>query len=242
MKKILIVSVIFSEIDIIEKSFNSIYSSNYDYFIIENKSNNSDNIKNYFLNKNLNNIVGYICFIENISATAVNVFLKDFEQLIKNYEYLIITDGDFFVYNIDDIINENISAFYDKNCAASSCSLFQGNNYLSKDRKIGIDNYIDIQKQRESIQYSHNVGITSNCFLTFKTSNIDFLKEIHYLDTNIYSKINKMGKHWLVSQKNQAYHLTWDLYIEGNPYFEWKKNVINDIWKQKKECNYNKYI
>lgn len=243
MNNILIVSIVFQEIDIIKKSFNSIYNSDFDYFIIENKSNNSDEISKYFLNNNFNNIVGYICFNENISATAVNVFLRDFHSLIKQYEYLIITDGDFYIYDIKDLINENIKAFNNTNCYISSTSLFLENNYTNnKNRIIGIDNYIKKQKLRNHINHSHKIGITSACFLTFKTSNIEFLKQIHFIDTNIHKKVNQIGGIWLVSQKNQTYHLTWDLYVEGNPYYEWKKQVINDIWKPKPECDYIKYI
>lgn len=242
MKNHLIVLIVFSEFDFIKECFESIYSDKYEYFIIENKSDNTDKISEYFINTSNKNIVGYISFVENISATAVNVFIRDFDELIKQYKYLTITDGDFFVYNIEDLINENILGLENNKCFVSSTGLFLENNYTNKKRIIGIDNYINKQKQRLDLPHSHRNGITSNSFLTFKTNNIEFLKEIHYVDTNIHKKVKEIGGNWLVSQKNQTYHLTWDLYIDGNPYYEWKKKVIANIWDPKKECDYIKFI
>jgi hypothetical protein len=243
MSKHLIVFLAFSETDIIKTSFDSVCHENFDYFIIENKSENSDKISEYFKEKKykFDNIKGYIQFEENISATAIDCFLIDFDSFIKNYEYITITDGDFYIYDINDVITENVLAFNNKNCMVSSTPLYMKNNYGDNpNRVIGTDVYIEKQKERLNISHSHTKGITSNCFLTFKTNNIDFLKTIHYIDTTIHSTVNKLGGDWLVSSKNQAYHLTWDLYIDGNPYYEWKKEVIGNIWQKKPVVNYNK--
>ena len=47
-----------------------------------------------------------------------------------------------------------------------------------------------------------------------------------------------MKGRWFKTNKNIAYHLTWDLYYEGNEYFEWKKQVFDKIWFTEKHSNY----
>jgi hypothetical protein len=245
MNNHLIVFLAFSEVDIIKKSFESIINPSFDYFIVENKSENSKIISKYFINQKsiFNNIKGYIQFKENISATAIDCFLKDFDILIKQYEYVTITDGDFFMFNFKDAMVEVINAFNNPKCFVSSVSLYLANNYGdNSNRLIGTEYYIKDQNNRASIPYGNIQGITSNCFLTFKTSNMEFLKQIHYVDTHIYSKIHTIDGIWLKTNKNQAYHLTWDLYIDGNPYYEWKKKVIGVIWDKMPEIGYIKYF
>jgi hypothetical protein len=245
MNNHLIVFLAFSEVDIFKKSFDSVINTSFDYFIVENKSENTKIISEYFIHqKNIfDNIVGYIQFIENISATAIDCFLKDFDTLVKQYEYVTITDGDFFMFDFKDTMIEVINAFNNTNCLVSSVSLYLANDYRNNpNRLIGTEYYIKNQTDRLSIPHGNTRGITSNCFLTFKTSSIDFLKQTHYIDTYISSKIHNLGGIWLKTNKNQAYHLTWDLYIDGNPYYEWKKKVIGTIWDTVPEVDYIKYF
>ena len=61
---------IYNNLEHIIKSFESIQDPNVDYFIIENKSDNSSKIQEYFFTKNLK---GYIQFEENISNNAMDV-------------------------------------------------------------------------------------------------------------------------------------------------------------------------
>ena len=243
--KHLIVFLAFDQADIIRKSFESIYDESFDYFIVENISENSINIRNYFTEKAANcpNIRGYIQFKENISATAIDCFLLDFDDLIKQYGYLTITDGDFFMYDIKDAMAELVLAFEDPSCLVSSVPLYLDNYYdRGEMRIVGTDVFLERQAERQSIGHWHYPGITSACFLTYKTSNLDFLKSIHYTDTFIHREALRLGGKWLVCGKNQAYHLTWDLYFDGNPYYEWKKAVIDQIWEKKPSVNYNRFF
>jgi hypothetical protein len=245
MNNHLIVFLAFSEVDIIQTSFESIHNSSFDYFIVENKSDNSDKISEYFINKKqiFDNIVGYIQFKENISATAIDSFLINFDYIIKQYEYVTITDGDFFMFDFKDTMVEVLGGFNNPKCLVSSVSLYLVNNYGNNPhRLIGTDYYIKNQNDRLVLPHGNIQGITSNCFLTFKTSNMNFLKEIHYIDTYISSKIHSIGGIWLKTNRNQAYHLTWDLYIDGNPYYEWKKKVIGTIWNKVTPVDYFKYF
>jgi len=242
----LIVFLAFSEVDIIKKSFDSVHNEKFDYFIVENKSENSDKIRDYFLQKKQShsNLVGYIQFVENISATALDCFLEDFDSLIKKYKYLTITDGDFFVYDINDAMEELRKAFHDPRCFVSSIGLYMKNNYTNNSsRLIGTEHYITDQSARaRRTPHSYQVQMTSNCFVTFKTDNLEFLKKIHYIDTKIYSTVGQLGGLWFKCLKNQAYHLTWDLYVDGNPYYEWKKNVLATIWDKKNRTDYINYF
>lgn len=241
----LIVFLAFSETDIIKDSFETVCCENFDYFIIENKSDNSDKIRDYFLKKkeSADNIIGYIQFKENISATAIDSFLIDFDYLIKQYEYVTITDGDFYMYDFKDTMVEVLCGFNNPKCLVSSVGLYLANNYGNNPhRLIGTDHYIKNQTDRLVLPHNNVQGITSNCFLTFKTCNMEFLKHIHYIDTYINSKVYSMGGIWLKTSRNQAYHLTWDLYIDGNPYYEWKKKVIGTIWNKVAPVDYIKYF
>jgi|688.fasta_scaffold395541_2 hypothetical protein len=241
----LIVFLAFQQEDIIKKSFDSVYDESFDYFIVENISENSIAIRNYFEGKKqtADNLVGYIQFQQNISATSIDCFLVDFDSLIKQYEYLTITDGDFFMYDIKNAMDELVLAFNNPRCVVSSIPLYLENNYdRGEHRVVGTDIFLARQKERQSIPLSHYEGITSNCFLTYRTSQIDFLKSIHYIDVYIHNAVLSMGGQWLVCGRNQSYHLTWDLYFDGNPYYEWKKAVIGQIWDRMPIVNYSRFF
>lgn len=87
-----------------------------------------------------------------------------------------------------------------------------------------------------------NVGHTANNLVTLKKENLFLLKDIYYLDSNIKRKIEILNKKWVHTNKNIAYHLTWDLYRPGNDYYEFKVKNYRNIWHIKKESNYNKLV
>lgn len=228
----------FQEFDIIRQAFESNYIDDIDFFIIENKSKNSDKIKNYFLNKNL---IGYIQFEKNISFNAMNIFINDYFEFLKEYDYITFTDGDLFLYNAKDTFQELIYILNNFNSTFVSVPLYLDNHYKSKNRIIGIDRYNDIMKLRyEKINYSYLNGHTSNTFITLKNKDLYLIKDIKYIDMYLKKKLDSLNLKWLKIQKNKAYHLTWDLYQEGNKYFEWKKQVIFNIWTDIRFSKYNK--
>jgi hypothetical protein len=238
--KHLIIFLAYQNTEIVIKSFESIFDSEFDYFIIENFSENSDEIKSFFLNKNL---LGYIQFEENIAANAINIFIKDFFYLFNDYEYVTITDGDLYVFDIKNCMREIKSAFIDENCMVSGASLYQGNNYKNINRIIGIEYYLDYMKNNDNLEEKSIFGKTGNYLLTFNKNSFNILNDIHYIDTNIYKKINDNSGNYYRTNKNLVYHLTWDLYFDGNNYYEFKKNNIDEIWSFKSEnFNYNRII
>ena len=126
MRKQIIIIFCFNNIGDIKKSFESTYLSNIDYFIVENKSNNSGEIKNYFIEqkKFRDNIVGYIQFEKNIVSNAINIFIKKYSDFLRQYEYITFTDGDYYIYDMEATNEEMLSAFNDPRCGISSVDLY----------------------------------------------------------------------------------------------------------------------
>ena len=87
MNKHVLIFLEFNNVDDIKKSFESMYLPDIDYFIIENKSGYSEEIKNYFLEekKTRDNIVKYIQYEKNIAAVAVNIAIRDYADFFKQY-------------------------------------------------------------------------------------------------------------------------------------------------------------
>ena len=89
MKKHICILFCFNNVDHIITCYESLQIDNVDFFVIENKSENSDLISTYFKTKPL---TGYLQFNSNISNNAVTIFLKDFRSLLEQYDYITITD------------------------------------------------------------------------------------------------------------------------------------------------------
>jgi len=242
MKKHLIVFLAYKHPVIIHNSFDSIYKkSDADFFVIENPSENSGVIEDYFKEfTKFKDFIGYIRFHENIANSSINIFLENFKDLISKYEYITITDGDLFVYNIEDAFTEIFEGLEMPNVVVATCDLWSGNNYLN-------ETILDV---KDYIMYNHSLkksnqkrwceqGHTGNFLLTLKTKNISIFDNIIYVDSFIAEKINKLGLSWVHTTKNLAYHETWDLYREGNPYYEFKKQVFDKIWFKKQHSEYD---
>jgi hypothetical protein len=240
--KHIIVFLAFENLDIVKTSFDSIKTANADFFVIENHSENSHLIKEYFSGENL---IGYIQFEKNARANALNVFVRDYYDLLSKYDFITITDGDIFVYDIKETFGEIISAFNHPQCYVSGVSLYSGNNYLNigSNRIVGIQPYIDHMMSKVNIESASTFGKTGCVLLTFSNKTLFLIKDIHFIDTNIFNKANRNGGVSFKTTKNLAYHLTWDLYFDGNPYYENKKKNLVEIWAYSDEdFKYNKIV
>jgi hypothetical protein len=229
----------FNNFEHIKISFDSMYNDNIDYFIIENKSKYSEEIKNYFLEQKKDNIIRYIQFEKNISSNAINIFLKRFGDFLRKYEYVTITDGDYYIHDMKLTMQEIMTAFNHKDCAISSVDIYQGNHTKNPNKIIGIEPYNDFMKKRESINPNNIIGIGVPSLMTLHKKDLYILESIYYFDGNIRSKVNEVGKSWYITVKNQSYHLTNDLCYDGNEYMDWKKNYGHAIWHITEEANYN---
>jgi hypothetical protein len=234
MKKHLIVLIAYKHFDIVKSSLDSISNyENADIFVVENKSENSVELENYFSTKNL---VGYIQFEENIANSAITIFIRDFWDLISQYDYVTITDGDLFIADIKETFKEVIDAFKNPQIIVSSVDLWQGNSYLNEVR-LSEKEYLEdsLQNQRE---FGSVEGITGAFLITIQNKDLEAIRGYLFVDNYLANKVNDMQGKWFKTHKNLAYHLTWDLYYEGNEYFEFKKQVFDKIWFIEKHCNY----
>jgi hypothetical protein len=230
----------FQNIEIIKTSFDSIYKEDIDYFVIENPSENSNQIEKYFKTKKLK---GYIQFEKNIAANAVNLFIKDYFKLLNSYDYITITDGDLYLYDCNTAFKEIIQNLLKPNTLISSLPLYKGNLYTlpQATRKIGIPYYCEFMKNHK-VELGGICSYSANNLITFKRSTLPLIQDIYYLDTNIRKLVQSKKASWQVAQYSLAYHLTWDEYVDGNPYYEWKKKVISTIWEIKEDSNYKKIV
>jgi hypothetical protein len=62
---------------------------------------------------------------------------------------------------------------------------------------------------------------------------------IFFIYNNLYHHFLSYNLKWVKTKLNKAYHLTWDLYTEDNPYYQFKIQNINHIWNH---ANYNPYL
>jgi hypothetical protein len=239
--KHIVVFLAYENFDMIKKSFNSLKNSNSDFFIIENFSKNSNSIKEFFIKEKL---IGYIQFLDNARANAVNIFIEKYYDLLSQYDYVTITDGDLFIYDIADTFKEIILSFNDINCYVCGVTLYKGNNYENNpNRIIGTEHYVEHMLSKSEHKIGPIKGRTGNHLLTFNKKSLNVIKDVHYIDSNIFLKIKNLGGSCYRTTKNLAYHLTWDLYFDGNPYYENKKNNLKEIWaKSNDNFMYNQII
>jgi hypothetical protein len=235
MKKHLIVFIAYEHLDIISKSFESIKDFGADIFIVENQSENSKAIADYFEDKNH---IGYIQFHENIANSAMSIFICDYWDLIEQYEYVTFTDGDLYVHDVKGMFDEIFDAFKNPEVIISSAELWQGNNYINKQR-FGLERFINESKCNLAL-FGSVQGHTGNFFITIKHEDINLLKQNKlYLDSFLAETVNAMNRSWFRVNRNKVYHLTWDLYYDGNPYFEFKKQVFDKIWFKEQHSGYD---
>lgn len=236
MKKHLIVFLAYKHLGITFKSFESIQGLDSDIFIVENQSENSKEIAEYFKDKN---IFGYIQFHENIANSSMSIFIADFWNIITQYEFVTFTDGDLYVYDSKAMFDEIFDAFKDPYTIISGADLWQGNNYLLESPKGGLDEFEE-EIKNSADSFGSIQGHTGNFFLTIQHKDIELVRKNQiYLDSFLANTVNEMNRKWYKTNKNKVYHLTWDLYVEGNPYFEHKKQVYDKIWFKKYHSGYD---
>jgi hypothetical protein len=235
MKKHLIVFLAYKHLDIVSKSFESIKDVDADIFIVENQSENSTAIADYFEDKNH---IGYIQFHENVANSSMSIFIADYWILIEQYEYVTFTDGDLFVYDSKAMFDEIFDAFKDPQVIVSSADLWQGNNYQNAVR-LNTDDFLQEMSSNQS-GFGSVQGHTGNFFITVKHQDINIFRlNKLYLDSFLAETVNGLNRSWYKVNRNKVYHLTWDLYVEGNPYFEFKKEVFNKIWFKEHHSGYD---
>jgi hypothetical protein len=70
-----------------------------------------------------------------------------------------------------------------------------------------------------------------------KNKTYKLLEDLYFLDGTLSSGIRKEGLKWVTTINNEVTHLTWDLYYDGNSYYEFKKNN-RKLWNQELVSGY----
>ena len=221
---------IYHNLDHIIKSFESIQTPNVDYFIIENKSKNSDKIQEYFSTKTLK---GYIQFEENVSNNAIEIFLNDYKELLLEYDYITITDGDLEVKDIDSTFKELIKNVNLEGVGISCIDLSLDNF------PYHIPNSTSWLASNPIITDEYIISPTGIHLMTLKRENLELLYNVKFVDNRINKYFSSQGLKWVKTKLNKAIHLTWDLYTEDNPYYQFKIQNMNHIWNH---ANYSPYL
>ena len=231
MHKHICVLVCFNNFDHITKSYESLYDKNIDYFIIENYSDNSDKIKDFFKEKNL---VGYIQFERNISHNAVSTFVNDYVSLLEQYDYITISDCDLTVEDSKEMFQEIIKNLDFKDVIVSCSDL----TMINLPNVLGSESWVPppIVITKDYIEGDSGVHL-----MTIKRENLWVIKDKTFLDSNLRNSVQSTKKKWVKTLKNKAYHLTWDVYFEGSDYYKFKLDNIN-IWGHNNFCNYEVII
>lgn len=240
MRHLIIFQAFFNVKETIQ-SFESMYLDEIDYFVVENKSKYSHEIKNYFQTKRLK---GYIQFEENIGSNAMNIFLNDYWDLLKQYDLITITEGDLYIYDIKSSIEEVKMGFKRPNVLVSAIGLYYGNVFNEAHRTIGLDSYFEfMKKQEKEVPLGNGFGGGGIHFLTFTNKTVDVIKGVYCSDWLIYGAVNAVGK-GVHTNQNKAYHLTWDLLGGvGSEYEKFRADIEQEnMFYTTKVANYIKII
>jgi hypothetical protein len=246
-KKHIIVFVAFYHLETIKKSFECLENLDSDIFIVENKSPYSKDIEEYFKDKN---IIGYIQFNENVANNCIPLFNKEYNSLLNQYDFITYTDGDLYVINAKDMFDEIFSSFKFGETMICSSDAWLGNYHLDESKNIlpldsrkNFDDYIKEMKEevREfGCKPSEINKTTCHFFITIKKQDLQHIYKLdRYSDGSLYSlAVMNLKRKWYKTFKNLVYHIHWDLYYDGNEYYEWKKTVIKTIWKINKYSDF----
>jgi len=242
--KHLLVFVCFWVVEDIIQSFNSIYTEDIDYFIVENKSPRSNEIEEFFKTKKLK---GYIQFEKNILYNTLNIFNQDFRSLLNEYDVITYTDCDLYFENINDTFKEILTNLDQPRVMVSSADVFLGNHYdiEPKERIIGIDKFKEIMSKR--IQEPGSIEkMTGLVLMTLKKESLFTIlnsPDLHFRVTGVDRVMTENGGIWVHTRKNLAYHLAWDHYTSNDEYGVWKKKEFEgktseEFWNRQEFSNY----
>lgn len=224
------VLICFNNYEHIVKCFESIKNLPLDFFIIENPSKNSDKIQKYFKEQKLK---GYVRFEENITNNAVDIIREDYSPLFQSYEYITFSDCDLFTDSSSSLFSEIYRILEHEEVGVCCTSLCMDNLPNVPGANGWIPNPISIHEDYINV----NTGVH---FMTMKQKNYSLLYGTKFKDTLMVSLIRSKNLKWVSTKENKSIHLTWDLYYQGNEYYNFKKeNSHSSLWYHNKKSNYN---
>lgn len=226
--KHIVILICYNNFEHIVQCFESIKNLPFDFFIIENYSNNSIAIQEYFKKEDL---IGYVQFEENISNNAVDVIKNDYSELINSYEYITFSDCDLLPNNSVDLFNEIYKILEHNQVGVCGTSLLS-------DNLPNIPNSSWWTGHPISINFDYINMNTGIWFITIKQRNYHIVENVKFKDSTWCNSIREKKLIWAATKINKVKHLTWDLFYDGNEYYEFKKKSFKDIWNHNNFCNY----
>jgi hypothetical protein len=223
------VLICFNNYEHIVKCFESIKNLPLDFFIIENPSKNSDKIQKYFKEQKLK---GYVRFEENITNNAVDIIREDYSPLFQSYEYITFSDCDLFTDSSSSLFSEIYRILEYEEVGVCCTSLCMDNLPNVPDANGWIPNPISIHEDYINV----NTGVH---FMTMKQKNYSLLYGTKFKDTLMVSLIRSKNLKWVSTKENKSIHLTWDLYYQGNEYYNFKiERGLESLWSHNETSDY----
>ena len=225
---------VYKNYDHIKQCFESLYIDGIDFWVVENHSENSNQIQEYFISTK--KLKKYFYFTENITNNAMKKVLEDFWQEVTKFDFMTISDCDLVVKNSKEAFDEvKKNASFDEvafSCIDISLENFPvnvpGSHKWLPAPKAQTQEYIECQ--------------TGAHLMTVRREMMPILLEPkHLLDGSLFACTYARNKKWVKTINNKAYHLTWDLYVPGNSYYSEKVSTdspTNALWRHDKMCQY----
>lgn len=243
MKKILLVTLVFKEIEIIEKHIESILPLNdvTDIIVLENNSEISIDNSSIYFKKLLqeSKIYQYWLFEKNIGGSAFHIFFNSFNNNLENYEYVIITDGD-LVLNAKNWLEESLSILNNMKDAFSCAVNLDTTNLPIEsfpDCHNWIPNPIDHGFCLEAGTGFHMLLLPMKHLINI----MGYINEsqLVFVDGVFRTFCSSINKKWLKTKKELAYHLTWDLYKDkNNSYTKFKLEDNMSVFRKVLSSNF----
>lgn len=246
MEKLLVIFNCYFNYKDIEKTIISILDNNVpvDIIFLENPSKYSNKIREIAIKYKI--FKHYICS-DNIECNTWTLFINTHMDIIKQYNYIAMTEGDTVLSN--GSINECLTILKKyNNCG--NCSIDIDLNY-EKYGKLPIREWVPVPIDHEDCYE----GIFGWQFMIFKQHFLlDFISAINnkeiagYIalgsdvfyglsDTNLFTYVNRRGTRWLRTKKHNLDHIGWEHYLDDNDeYYVEKRKSIND---KKIRVNFN---
>lgn len=243
-KKIPCIVLVYKEVDIVKKSldFFASLSKYIDVIVIENPSNNTDEIRNHVFSLAKNGkIKKYYLFESNVTNNAFDIVLENELTSWSKSKYLIVSDGDVVVDNPKAWLKETLRTLRYKNVFCVGAGLKLDNLPLKTfpDALSWIPPLINDSPFHEGRTGCQLLTLRSKDmlkFLKWKEENGRFFTDGDM--NNFCYKI--IEKKWARTSQNLAYHLTWDLYANlDNEYTKLKTSKsFKETWYHKNTSDY----
>lgn len=225
-KKHAIILICFQNFEHIKQCFESLENLDCDFFIIENHSERSGEIQKFFSAKK--NIKKYLYFKENIANNAMKIFVDNFYDILWNYEYLTFSDCDLLVYESEETFIEIFDILKDP-LVRICCVDLDLQNFPEVGRGKG---WLPRPKNTTEKYIECDTGVQ---LMTLRREGLPLiLKSEKFLDGEFQKILRRDFKKWVKTKKSKAKHLTWDLYVKGSPYYEFKMANRNIFSENKK--------